>query len=276
MNYLQAATFTMGTPSSELGRAVDETLHSVTLTRSIFLDQSEVTQGQWKALSGGLNPSFFQSTSGTRPSVANENDDGPVEQVDWYSALAFANARSADEGLPSCYALEGCVDAMTGWMDGVHTGCVSATFGGLTCTGYRLPTESEWEFAARSGSTSATYLGNLGAAVTDCTTAQANLDGIAWWCFNSGSRTAVTRAKSPNSSGLYDMLGNVWEWTGDWYGPYPGTVTDPVGPAAGASRVLRGGAWNFTPQFLRAGFRYSRSPNDRDDRIGFRLVRTAP
>ena len=86
----------------------------------------------------------------------------------------------------------------------------------LTCTGYRLPTESEREYAARGGTETATYLGNLSGSVLDCTTVQANLDGIAWWCLNSENRTQAVGGKTANSFGLYDMLGNAREWTGDW------------------------------------------------------------
>ncbi|NQW63404.1 MAG: formylglycine-generating enzyme family protein, partial [Deltaproteobacteria bacterium] len=202
-------------------------------------------------------------------------DSGPVEYLDWYAAVAFANARSAAEGLTSCYTLTGCADDTNGWQDGLHAGCTDAYFVGPACTGYRLPTESEWEYAARGGTTTATYLGNLSGTVTDCTTVQANLDGIAWWCLNSGSRTQAVGLKSANSFGLYDMLGNVWEWTGDRYGTYPGTVTDPTGPTTGSYRVNRGGSWYDIARSARAAFRNGNAPGNRDSNLGFRLVRTA-
>jgi cysteine-rich repeat protein len=271
-----AGTFTMGSPTSEVGRVTNETRHGVTLTRAFFIDRTEVTQGAWKALSGGVNPSCFQSTTGTSCTTSNANDSGPVEQVDWYSALGFANARSAAEGLPACYTLTGCADPTNGWRDGIHTGCAGATFVGLTCTGYRLPTESEWEYAARAGTTTATYVGNLSGTVTGCTTAQVNLDGIAWWCKNSGNRTQAVGGKTANAWGLRDMLGNVREWTWDWYGTYPGTVTDPLGPATGSYRVLRGGYWYGHANYARAAYRNRYVPDRRSYNVGFRLARSLP
>ena len=273
---LLAATFSMGSPSGEVGRYTDETQHSVTISRSFFMGQTEVTQGQWKALSGGTNPSWFQSTTGTARSTANANDSGPVEYLDWYAAVAFANARSAAEGLTSCYTLTACADATDGWKDGIHSTCTGASFAGLTCTGYRLPTESEWEYAARGGTTGATYLGDLSGWVPDCSTAQANLDGIAWWCRNSGSRTNAVGGKTSNAFGLSDMLGNVWERTGDWSGTYPGTVTDPLGAGTGSGRVRRGGSWDYGARDVRAATRDAGTPGNRYNSLGFRLARTAP
>jgi len=276
MNYIPAGTFTMGSPSSEVGRNFNETQHTVIISRSFFLAQTEVTQGQWKALSGGTNPSWFQSTAGTAQSTSNANDSGPVENLDWYAAIAFANARSAAEGLTSCYALAGCADAGSGWQDGIHSGCTGATFAGLDCTGYRLPSESEWEYAARGGITTATYLGDLSGIVDGCSTAQANLDSIAWWCINARSRSKEVGGKTANSFGLYDMLGNVREWAGDWYDTYPGTITDPTGPATGGDRVQRGGSWNDTARYARAADRSAVSANARGYALGVRLARTAP
>ncbi len=276
MNYIPAGTFTMGSPSGEAGQGLDETQHSVTISRSFFLGQTEVTQAQWKALSGGINPSYFQSSTGTVQTTSNANDSGPVESLDWYSAAGFANARSEAEGLTSCYKLKGCINKAHGWKDGLHSGCMGATFVGLTCTGYRLPTESEWEYAARGGTTSATFLGDLNAHFEDCTRAQFNLESIAWWCGNAGGRPQAVGGKTANSFGLYDVLGNVNEWTGDNYGPYPGTVTDPIGIAEGSHAVVRGGSWLYGGSYSRAANRGNYTADYRDSILGFRLAMTAP
>ena len=125
---------------------------------------------------------------------------------------------------------------------------------------YRLPTEAEWEYAARAGTRGARY-GKLGA--------------IAWYWENSGGTTRPVGRKRPNAWGLHDMLGNVWEWTADWYGDYAGgAVTDPTGPSTGSARVYRGGSWSTLARYVRSAYRFYYSPGIRGHYIGFRLVRT--
>ena len=125
---------------------------------------------------------------------------------------------------------------------------------------YRLPTEAEWEYAARAG-TNGDHYGNLAA--------------IAWHEDNSGNRTHPVGRKAPNEWGLYDMLGNVWEWVEDWYGGYPGgAVTDPRGPGSGSLRVIRGGCWYNGARICRASNRSLNSPGGRHHGLGFRLLRT--
>ncbi len=125
---------------------------------------------------------------------------------------------------------------------------------------YRLPSEAEWEYAARAGTTGARY---------------GELDEIAWDSGNSGFKTHPVGEKRPNAWGLHDMLGNVWEWVGDWYGAYPsGAMTDPAGPRTGSYRVYRGGGWNAYARLVRSAYRHYDSPGYRFNSVGFRLVRT--
>ncbi len=261
---IRAGTYTMGSPSGELGASEEEIQHEVTLTRDFWMQTTEVTQGAYHALMG-TNPSCFQSTVGDLSdpgcTTGNANPSGPVETVSWFDAVSFANAWSRAEGLPECYDASGTV------------------IGGATvydCEGYRLPTEAEWEYAARAGTTTATYRGNLSGDPLSCDS-QPNLDPIAWFCGNSDNRTRAVGTRAANAWGLYDMLGNVSEWTSDWYGTYPGAVTDPLGPSSGSARVIRGGSWYSYARSARAGHRDgSRGPGSRSFYLGFRLARTAP
>jgi formylglycine-generating enzyme required for sulfatase activity len=221
-------TFSMGSPPGEEGRDDDESQHSVTITRAYCMKATEVTQGEWQSVMGS-NPSYFTDCGA----------NCPVEQVSWEDAVGYANALSRREGLPECYA--------------------GSTFAGLACKGYRLPTEAEWEYAARAGTTGSRY---------------GNLDSVAWYDENSGSGTHPVGQKQPNAWGLYDMLGNVREWTGDWYAAYAGSASDPLGAGAGSLRVLRGGSCLYDARFARAAYRSSDAPAYRSGDLGFRLVRT--
>ena len=127
---------------------------------------------------------------------------------------------------------------------------------------YRLPTEAEWEYAARAGTTGERYASDV--------------DAIAWHGGNGGHRSHPVGEKTPNAFGVHDTLGNVWEWVQDWYGSYSaGTVTDPVGPSEGSYRVIRGGSWLHSGIDCRAAYRLPSSPGQRFSRLGFRLARTA-
>ena len=208
--------FMMGSPTSERGRDSDEVQHEVVLTRGFFLSETECTQGQWEAVMGG-NPSYFKGT------------EWPVEEVSWEEAVEYCRKLTAKQRAEGILA--------DGWE-------------------WRLPTEAEWEYAARAGTTGARY---------------GKLDTIAWRDGNSGIQTHPVKQKTANAWGLYDMIGNVWEWCSDWYGGYPtGSVTDPTGPSSGSFRVRRGGSWLGGDWLARSALRSSIVPGDRYDNLGFR------
>ncbi len=243
-----AGTYTIGSPSTEADRGNDEAEHSVTLTRGFFMGTTEVTQGQYQALMG-TNPVVSQPDCLRFKKASSPADDAPVYCVSWVDAANLANAASAKEGLESCYVVSG--DKVS-WPKG------------LACTGYRLPTESEWEVAARGGG-SGIYAGGH------------DLGSLGWFNGNSGGRTHPVGQKAPNGYGLYDMSGNVWEWTWDIDGNYPtGSTTDPAGAAEGSSRVIRGGSWYNSAAYARVAVRGNDDPADRNRDLGFRLARTIP
>ena len=263
---IDSGTFTMGSPEGELGHSSLETLHQVTLTRSFYMMEHEVTQGQWQAMFGN-NPSWSSSCG----------EDCPVDRVTFWGALAYANRLSELEGVTPCYILEDCVDLPGEWM--TCSGATLQAAGGTPaetpydCEGYRLPTEAEWEYAYRAGSTTALYNGDITSADGD----DPNLDQIGWYRQNSGGACQPVKGKAPNEWGLYDMSGNLSERVWDWYSSYSGDTIDPQGPisAAGAPRIVRGGSWNVGSVAARAAARSIIMPDTRSEVVGFRLVKTA-
>ena len=221
--WIEPGTFTMGSPASEVGRDGDEGPQTqVRLTKGFWLGKFEVTQAQWQELMGN-NPSDFQ----------NAGRDAPVEMVSWDQSMAFCRKLTEQEQRA-----------------------------GRLPTGYRytLPTEAQWEYAARAG-TASPY------GVTG------NLEDIGWYSANSGGTTKPVGQKRANAWGLHDMHGNVWEWCSDWFGNYPGgNATDPTGPSSGSYRVSRGGSWYFGALPCRSACRVSRLPGFRDLDFGFRLA----
>jgi formylglycine-generating enzyme required for sulfatase activity len=253
-------TFTMGSPESESDRWDNETQHQVTLS-GFYMSKYQVTQEQYQAVMG-TNPGYFTSA------VADESGTPgklPVETVSWYDALVFCNKLSIAERLIPAYSINGSADPTT-W--GVVPKSGNAIWDAVTVvsgsTGYRLPTEAQWEYACRAGTTTA-Y--NTGDTISDST---------GWYNANSGINTHQAGLKFANAWGLYDMHGNVFEWCWDWYGTYTEEAqTDPMGAllTSGAVRVIRGGGCNSNAMYLRSAYRYNIDPYYQSRSLGFRLVR---
>jgi formylglycine-generating enzyme required for sulfatase activity len=232
---INGGTFTMGSPNNEPGRGEGETQHQVTLD-GFYMSKYEITQKEYQEVMG-TNPSYYKG------------DNLPVENVTWYDAIEYCNKRSQKEGLTAAYTINGNRVTLN-----------------LKANGYRLPTEAEWEYACRAGTTTAFNNGNNNAA---------SLDAIAWYKSNSGNRTRQVGLKTPNAWGLYDMHGNVREWCWDWAGNYSIFSTrNPTGPASGDRRVARGGDLTIEePRLLRSAVRLSSKPDEKFANIGFRVVR---
>ena len=243
--YIPPGSFMMGSPSNESGRDSDEKQHEVTLTEGFYMQTTEVTVGQWREFvrstgfktdgekqgwSWAYNGSKWEKKKGAywdNPGFS-QNANQPVTCISWNDVQAFVRWLSQKDG-----------------------------------TNYSLPTEAEWEYACRAGSTSRFCFGSR----------DNKLGQYAWYGDNFSGKTHPVASKKPNAWGLYDMHGNVWEWCQDWYGDYPsGSVTNPTGPSSGTYRVGRGGGWNGTARNCRSGIRYRFRPGDRDADLGFRLA----
>ncbi|MCF8305092.1 MAG: formylglycine-generating enzyme family protein [Ignavibacteriales bacterium] len=238
MILVPGGTYQMGDTRNE-GESNEKPVHSVSLS-SFYIGKYEVTQKLWYRVMG-------TSPSGFRVDGVNL----PVEQVSWYGAINFCNALSDEEGLERYYT--------------VSLTTVTTNPGKK---GYRLPTEAEWEYAAKEGLT--------GSDSPSKYSGSDNIEEVAWYSGNSGGRTHNVGTKAANELGIYDMSGNVFEWCWDRYGEYSSSPqTNPQGPASGSDRVLRGGSWYNIDNFdgCRSTLRPWIYPAFTHNAVGFRLAR---
>lgn len=228
--YVPGGAFLMGDVFDD-GNVSEKPAHEVRL-KSFYLARYPVTQGQWgrvmAAQIGGSLKSLLHLGLPNNPSFFRRGENYPVENVSWKQAIKFIEKLNKLNG-------------------GMYQ--------------FLLPTEAQWEYAARSGGKLERYAGGE------------NIDAVAWYVKNSDRSSEPVGKKRPNGLGLYDMSGNIWEWCGDWYGPYPSMVAnDPLGPNSGEERVLRGGSWDSVDVFCRTINRFRSQPGKRLSSFGIRVA----
>ena len=271
--FVRGGTFQMGSTGSE-AQSDESPVHSVTLS-SFFMAETEVTHSQYLEFLNGAGVTAAGQLNGNEVIDMDDNDvafshdgtgfsfaasgkvddiDCPVIEVTWYGAVEYSNWLSEQDGLTKAYSISG----------------TSVTWN-QSAMGYRLPTEAEWEYAARGGRLSNGYKYSGSDTVGE----------VGWYKDNAGDKTQPVKGKKANELGLYDMSGNMYEWCWDWYDSdyYSSSPeNNPVGPFSGSKRVLRGGSWRSSdPRSLRVAYRDNFSPDSDSSYsfIGFRLVRPA-
>ena len=277
MVWIPAGTFIMGSPESEPSRNMNEIQHQVTINAGFYMSVHQVTQKQWKELMGEDEAWQSLMNQGMYGKEYGIGDDNPMYYINWYDAIEFCNKLSEIEGLTVAYRLN------------EETRAVEIIEGS---TGYRLPTEAQWEYACRGhypnkeeetntmpfgvgDGTKITYeLANFHTFYpydisTDFPGQYKDIEGAGYL-----GKTSPVGSYAPNNYGLYDMHGNVWEWCLDWFGAYSGEApVDPQGPDTGENRVLRGGCWDNIGAHIRSAYRGLTDPEFRGDIFGLRPVR---
>jgi formylglycine-generating enzyme required for sulfatase activity len=264
---IPAGAFQMG---DALDGISDAPVHTVTLSE-YFIGQKEVSKAEWDEVRTWALANGYTDLSAASGKAANH----PAQTISWRSVVKWCNARSEKEGLTPCYTISGAV---------MRTG-TTAPECNWTANGYRLPTEAEWEKAARGG-----LVGKRFPWGDSIAHDQANYNSTAVYSYNvsptigshpvygtgSGPYSSTCGFFAPNGYGIHDIAGNVWEWCWDWYGAYPlEAQSDPKGAATGTARVLRGGSWSDTAAHSRVGFRVNVTPSNISYNLGFRTARSS-
>ena len=263
---LPTGTFQMGSPEDEPGRFDNETLHQVTISQRFAISRTEITQGQYFAVMRERPVNERTDFADDRCADAEVGDDLPVVCVDWFEAVRFCNELSKQEGLQAVYTIEG---SEVTWDE--------------EAPGYRLPTEAEWEYAARAG-TRHTYAGTSNESevcdfgnVADASAKAKNPDWATFDCDDGFEALAPVGSRRPNRWQIYDMTGNAWEWVWDGYGLYSEEQDEnPKESTDSSLRVHRGGSWWLDPRYARVALRSGDGPSRRNDALGFRVARSLP
>ena len=276
LRYVPAGTFMQGTPLSEFGRYEHEgPQFTHNLTKNIAVMETEVSRQMWIELrwvqdSLPPDPTCLEYGGGT---------SNPVQYVNWFKTILFSNLLSLQRGLRRVYYIDSNLSSPI-VRDNYETNNVYVDW---NADGFRLPTEGEWEYFARAGTTGPFSVNETAYNSSNyhlCTTGLfTELEKVAWFCANAGTTTHTVGSKLSNPWGLKDVHGNVCEWVWDYYSTYPKTEqTNYRGPSSGSYRTVRGGDWNSTPAyFIRSGSRLAQdpSPSNQSTFTGFRLVRVA-
>jgi sulfatase modifying factor 1 len=261
MAYIPGGPFQMGDNLDGMADAMP--VHNVQVT-AFFMDKYEVTKELWQSVQTWGNANGYSIGGGSFKAAAH-----PAHSMSWYDAAKWCNARSQREGLTPCYY----IDAAQTIIYKSSNSNIDNTMVKWTASGYRLPTEAEWEKAARGGGTGQRYPWGNGITVSNANFFASGNP----WVTGSQPYTSQVGSCPANDYGLFDMAGNVREWTWDWYsGSYFGTptsLTDPPGPASGSYRVHRGGDWAHDSFYCRAACRPFTNPGNTDNFHGFRSVR---
>ena len=267
LSVIKPGSFPMGLVNLRGGRT-DDTHHPVKITKTFLLGCYEVTQDQYQKVME-VNPSYYSAQGEGREKVKGlPVDRFPVESLSWFDAVAFCNRLSKLDGFPLHYRIDDPVMEK----NSILTAKVSV----VSPLGYRLPTEAEWEYACRAGTTTTFHYGNTS------TGNESNLrpgPSQAYGAAHAEPLERPTRVGSyrANGWGLYDMHGNVAEWCEDWYDKeyYKASPeTDPPGPATGTHRILRGGSWLVNESNCRSASRFYQVPGEASSFAGFRVART--